>query len=195
MHQNAAPASLHAELYRHWDQKRGGRLLPARADFDPSEIRTALPHLQLLDIVDGRFRYRLVGTQVSADIGRDMTGSFAGTNVHPPGYGQAIVDLYERVRRSRRPLFAAAEYETPAGIIQALSRLLLPLGADGRTVDMILISRVARYPAQDPAAYDWLGKASGRITMATEIGSAAEVEALSTAWERQSARPAEALTS
>lgn len=190
MQGNSAPADLHAEIYRYWEQSRGRRRMPGRADFDPAAIRTALPHLLLLDIVDGRFRYRLVGTQVSADIGRDMTGTFAGSHVHPPGYAQAIIDLYERVRRSGRPLFALADYETPAGVIQALSRLLLPLGADGRNVDMILISRAARNPRQDPTAYDWLGHASGRITEITEIGSAAEVEALSAAWERQVARPA-----
>ena len=65
----------HVELYRYWDAKRDGRPMPSRCDFDPCQVSALLSHLMIVDKFAGRFRYRLVGTVVADDMGRDLTGS------------------------------------------------------------------------------------------------------------------------
>jgi hypothetical protein len=73
------PVSVHLDLYRYWDSKRAGRAIPARHDIDPAEMRHLLPHLSLVEAtIEGRFRYRLVGTRVVQDLGRDVTGTEVG---------------------------------------------------------------------------------------------------------------------
>lgn len=52
-----------AEALADWHRRRGDRKMPRRADIDPTEITTVLPHLRLIDVLEGgaRYRYRLVG--------------------------------------------------------------------------------------------------------------------------------------
>ena len=70
-------SSAHIELYRYWAARCGTRTMPARADLDPVAMKPYLPHLMLFDVVGERFRYRLVGTRVVQDFGRDVTGKDA----------------------------------------------------------------------------------------------------------------------
>ncbi len=60
----------------YWQQKCAGRLMPSRADIDPSELRRFLPHITLVDVVadERRFVYRLVGTSEVELRGYDPTG-------------------------------------------------------------------------------------------------------------------------
>src|SRR3546814_20152807 len=59
-----------------WNRKRGSQRIPARADFDPLELKMILPRLMLLEVVDDPpdFRYRLAGTASRELTGLDWTG-------------------------------------------------------------------------------------------------------------------------
>ena len=65
-------------LLAYWLGKRGPRRAPARADIDPLEIASLLPHVMLIDVEHAplRFRYSLVGTEVVRNLGADMTGRY-----------------------------------------------------------------------------------------------------------------------
>ncbi len=54
-------------LYRLWDSKRRGRLLPARSDFDHAELAPWFGNLILLDVLEGGkdFHYRLFGVTLA----------------------------------------------------------------------------------------------------------------------------------
>src|SRR3546814_17338771 len=55
-----------AEMYRYWDKKRGNRAMPSRGDIDPSEIKSFLPGIIIVDVLPtepAAFVYRLVGTR------------------------------------------------------------------------------------------------------------------------------------
>src|SRR3546814_15920512 len=54
-----------------WNRKRGSQRIPARADFDPLELKMILPRLMLLEVVDDPpdFRYRLAGTASREQLG------------------------------------------------------------------------------------------------------------------------------
>lgn len=175
----------HVDLYRYWNARRQGRPMPARRDLDPAAIPALLPHLTLVDVVGKRFRYRLMGTQIVEDLGVEMTGTYVGSHVTPSAYAAQVCSVYEQVRDSALPIFTTGYYQTPSELIQAHSRLLLPLSGDGKTVDMILLTRVAQYDHPVTARSNWLGTANGRIMDVTVVGSAENLQALCRGWEKR----------
>lgn len=174
----------HAALYRYWDSKRAGRPMPSRRDFDPCEVPALLPHLMIVDKVEGRFRYRLVGTAVADHMGRDLTGLFVGDNVAPPEYAAAYCAGFEHVWTSGRPVFATSEYQPTSGNVRASSRLLLPLGEDGCHTDRIVLSGVSRLAGARAEAKPCSGAVPGRIGDSVEITAIKDVLTLSAVWER-----------
>lgn len=135
-------------LYHLWNGKRGQRILPARADFDPLEMVSLLPHLYMLDVVPGAaagargFRYRLIGTSIVELLGRDSTGKWVAPTLH----GDATTGLrrvFELVCDKRSPVVTKGYifyiWEKSWIFVEAL---LLPLSADGMNVDIILAGLV-----------------------------------------------------
>jgi len=161
--------------------------MPARRDIDPPEIPKLLPHLTLIDRVDGKLRYRLVGTEVTQAMGRDLTGSLVGNYVNPPEYAAAILAIYERIFAEGQPIFTAGEYRSQAQTVHSVSRLIVPLGIDGGQVNMVLFTRVVRFQHNTPTRANWLTGAPGHVREVVDIGSIADVEARCAAWERHCA--------
>ena len=62
-------------VYAHWNERRGTRAAPERADIDPSAIRRALGDTIILaaDFVE-TWRFRLAGTRVCALFNREIKG-------------------------------------------------------------------------------------------------------------------------
>src|SRR5262245_14052974 len=136
------PISHHLDLYRYWLSKRGSRKAPARRDLDPADIPALLRYLTIVDKAEGRFRYRLAGTAISQEFGRDLTGGFVGDYVEPPEYGAALRAIYEHVFTTVCPVFTTSEYKPKSGDVHNLSRLLLPLSDDGVNVNMVIFTRI-----------------------------------------------------
>ena len=111
--------------------------MPARRDFDPSEVPTLLPHVQLVDMIDGRFRYRLVGTELVRAFGRDYTGQFPD-DMFPGPRGRMICEVFGRVWDARQPMFLRSKYITTRNLDLLANRLYLPLSDEGREVNMLL---------------------------------------------------------
>jgi hypothetical protein len=62
-------------LLQLWEDRRKDRPLPARADFDPMDLRQFLGRIVLFDVLQNsrRFRFRLVGTDWVLRFGLDPT--------------------------------------------------------------------------------------------------------------------------
>ena len=136
-----AGSEQHRAVYAHWHAKRGDRVAPARADLDLASLARYLPNLVLADVVDGRFRYRVMGTAVAHDLGRDLTGTFIGAH-SPPHYARAFVALYARTRELCRPVFSTTWHTPTKHSVRFASRLFLPLTLGGGAAEMVLMSRV-----------------------------------------------------
>jgi hypothetical protein len=127
------------ELYRYWDERRGGRFAPGRADLCPSSIRKLLPFLLLIDVLPGaRYRYRLVGTEVERVFGTAMTGRYINELMRGE-YLEFINGLYRALVERRTPVYSENTYANDAFRTQ---RLMLPLSADGESVNMVLAGQV-----------------------------------------------------
>jgi hypothetical protein len=182
---SSAPISHHLALYRYWLAKRAGRAMPARSDIDPAEIPPLLPYLAIVDKVDGQFRYRLVGTVVASELGRDLTGSYVGSYVKLPEHAAAQRALFKRVFTTARPILTEGQYLTTSGAIHNVSRLMLPLADDGATVNMVFFTRIACFSPGARARSDWLKHITGNISDVVEVSDAAELEKRCLEWERQ----------
>jgi len=133
----------HRELYAYWQSKRVDGRLPARADIDPIDLRRLLPHLALIDVLrestDLDFRYRLTGTEIVERAGRDPTGR-TFSDLYTGDYLETAIATYREVVDTAEPLLSERTYPlVPDREFLRYDRLLLPLAADGRTVDMIML--------------------------------------------------------
>lgn len=123
---------------RYWEGKRGARLMPSRRDLDPLDIIDLLPFVVLIDVLDDPrdYRYRLVGTEVTAISHRDRTGS-RYSEVEGKGPESVLWTSNETVVATRAPLSWVPPYIGPETRIRNCGNILLPLSADGETVNMI----------------------------------------------------------
>jgi hypothetical protein len=127
-------------LYDYWAARRKAGRLPSRADVDPIELPFVLADLLLVDVlrVPLRFRYRLIGSNIILPPSMDMNGRFV--DEHPDvEFRKQALSVYTQVATTGRPV--AVIHDT---IIDRRVRrhqtVLLPLAADGATVDMILVA-------------------------------------------------------
>ncbi len=132
---------LHRQMYAYWQQKRGSRRMPGRADIDPTEIPRLLPNLLISEYVSegaaGRWRYRLAGTAVATAFGRNPTGRFID-DLTKGDYRAFIERIHGMVREEERALFCAREYTGAHDLRMSAKRLLLPLTTDGPHVGQII---------------------------------------------------------
>jgi hypothetical protein len=177
-----APTAFHLDLYRYWLAKREDRIMPARGDLEPGDIPLLLPYLTIVDKVHERPRYRLVGSAVAQQLGRDMTGQFVGSYVAAPS-ANALRAVSERVFATAHPVFAVGEFKTKLGAVHTMSQLLLPLSDDGAEVNMTVSTRIARYKRDVRAAPDWLKDAPLQIATAANVDHIEELEKLCLDWE------------
>jgi hypothetical protein len=139
------PAISHPLLRRllaMWEAKCGDRMMPGRADFDVFELKDWLGNLMLIEVLDGavEFRYRLYGSVLASYYGRDLTGKLTAAIL--PETRDIVRREYAQVCAARRPMMVERTRSVKHSM-RLVAKLILPLAADGVTVDMIL---VASYP-------------------------------------------------
>jgi hypothetical protein len=117
--------------------------LPARADFPPESLTHWMGHIQIVERVSEgdnvRHRVRLVGTRIVYYEGRDNTGLFLD-DVIPKDQRDEILEPYRRCAETRAPVHSAFYSCSDAAISSQLERLILPLAADGATIDQFLVA-------------------------------------------------------
>jgi hypothetical protein len=127
------------KLAAYWQSKKGRRRAPARADLDPAEIPTLMPHIMLIDVeaAPRRLRVRLMGTAVVNGLGRDLTGRYLD-ELTLNEIQRAMFTEYQHVAETGEPACATWEYTRDDGRHVHFERLVLPLSRDSITVDMLL---------------------------------------------------------
>ncbi len=130
-------------IYRYWDSKRNGRLMPRRADLDPLDIPRFLPDICLVDVVpDARkYVYRLIGTNEAAMRGRDPTGLPVGEGYFGTSKESVFLN-YDAVTRTRAPRLDRDPSVTSDNRFIQHESIFLPLSEDGESVTMILVFTV-----------------------------------------------------
>jgi hypothetical protein len=138
--QSEEPALL-ADVRRYWERKRGSGAMPSRRDIIPSEIRSHLPSVLLVDVIgDGEdFRYRLVGTRLHDYFPEVPTGKLMSALLAPFGHDtvQGTLDVYRTVMKERRPQRIKGDGAWYGQDPKLFDAVLAPLSDDGDHVNMI----------------------------------------------------------
>ncbi|HEV2162299.1 MAG TPA: PAS domain-containing protein [Stellaceae bacterium] len=126
-------------LHQDWESRRRGRPMPARADFDPVDLKYALGYLSLIDVQRDplRFRFRIHASNIAGRVGFDLTGKDvdAIADVH---YRKLVRAHYILVVEQRRPVVEFRDRVMTDNVCLHCEILALPLGNDGETVDRIM---------------------------------------------------------
>jgi hypothetical protein len=128
-------------LYDYWNSKRRGKLLPGRKDIDPVEIPELLSALILVEVLreesGRRFRFRIFGTDHVKYFGHDYTGKCLDEFVEPDEV-EMVTKIYNQIVDSKEPQYWSSHLRIPGREFIDYERLMAPLAADGRTVDMLI---------------------------------------------------------
>jgi hypothetical protein len=125
-------------LWAYWAGKRNGAALPGRAAINPLEMRAWLGNLLLMDVVEAGldFRYRLHGTQLVQLFGADLTGRLVGS--------LPVRDVDRLLAEGRLVVGSRDWHYTEETVVAekqhiAIAKLILPLAANARDVDMLIV--------------------------------------------------------
>jgi hypothetical protein len=162
------------ELFDYWNERRGERLAPERADIEPSAIRHILGDTFVLEVsgIESHL-FRIAGTRLCALFGRELKS-------------ESFLKLWQRSGQTAIRELIAVVMDKKAGIVASvtgatsddtlapvsLEMLLLPLAYQSRSD-----ARVMGAMAPMAAPY-WLGaKAVGPLTlgMFRHIGASADM--------------------
>lgn len=128
-------------LHALWREKCRGDLLPARADFDPLEMRDCLGSVFLAEALpeDDDFRYTLVGSDITRAVQRDSTGKRVSEV-----FGAAGLALYRKVRDECQPIRVHGPVDWLGRDYIGYETIVLPLADDGRQTDRFIGGMVFR---------------------------------------------------
>jgi hypothetical protein len=126
------------DIYRYWRGKCRDGALPSRADLDPMDIPALLPHVFLVDIVDGGrdFRYRLLGTHIIDSVGFEYTGQLVSEFMRGREEAMQARD-YHTLFESREPQHVIGNLVAFGRDYMRFERVVCPLSSDGGAIDMI----------------------------------------------------------
>jgi PAS domain S-box-containing protein len=127
-----------------WTTIRGGRReIPQRSEFDLGTVMQWVPHLSIATATpDGRFQFRLFGTELTRLYGRNLTGSVLD-DLTPNDLWSVVIMHYREVVRTRKPLFAPISISNGRWYNE-VSRLLLPLSDGDEKVAFVMGADYAR---------------------------------------------------
>jgi hypothetical protein len=127
-------------LYRYWLGKSAAGVLPSRADIDPLEMKEWLGNLMLVefngDVHD--YRVRLDGTNLEQYYGNRRSGR--GVEVlTSEEERKLLMEQYGAVLECRRPAYYEADFTNSDGVFSRQMKLVLPLSADKKSINMVLV--------------------------------------------------------
>ena len=134
------------DVLAYWQSKRKEGLLPAREDIDIMVLRPVLGRTHLIDVTaddPAEYRIRLYGTMTRVVSSNKLENPANPTNQRlgsypSEPYRKALMEDYHTVCLTGVPCYqqvvANIDY-----IAYSYSRLILPLAADGRKVDTLMV--------------------------------------------------------
>lgn len=133
-------------LLAHWQRIRGQRRMPARADFDPLDVRYALGYLSLIEVHRNplRFYFRLDGTKQVELFGVDCTRRFLHEAMPHDHAAMAAASFSEAVMRAQ-PCYHRRQIAFHERLIE-YEVVILPFSNDGKRVDLLMTGIVPDRP-------------------------------------------------
>jgi len=137
-----SPAQLKSEKLRRllafWQQLRGGRPLPFRAEFTAEQIGFLLGQVTLVQVTSDppTYRFRLVGTRIE-EAGRRGDQNKTLDQIGPESYREALRAAYDLAATGAEPAINRIEIHGPQRRFQ-YEQVVLPFTVEGESVEMLL---------------------------------------------------------
>ena len=150
------------QLFDYWNERRGRRPAPDRADIEPGAIRRVLADTFILSF-DPRagHPFRIAGTRICAAFGRELKNE-SFIDLWAPDCRRQVRDLLNVIANETVGVVASARGTSSAETAHDVELLVLPLLHRGRSNARILGALAPR-----DAAY-WLGACTlGNLTLGT----------------------------
>src|SRR5665213_1450292 len=130
-------------VFAYWNERRGSRPAPERADIDPGVIRQALGDTFLLstDFVD-QLRFRLAGTRICALFCREVKGEIL-TELWAEKSRKAVEDIISIVGDEMAPAVTGLTGPAADGAAADLEMLLVPLTRNGANARVAMLGVLA----------------------------------------------------
>ena len=133
-------------LYGYWSTKKGQRKMPSRADIDVLDLRYVLGNIMLVDVIEGsppRFRIRLHGSNLSERAGYELTGKMLD-ELPESEFRQQVRERWTEVATTGEPRHCDRNLHVFDSRSYHYESIVLPLSADGETVNMELVALIYR---------------------------------------------------
>lgn len=136
-----------------WENARGSRSMPSRADMSPRVMSGLLRNTVLVRVIGAgdEFEFRIVGDAIVQAQGSSLQGmTMAQIDLVLPGYGSTLHNVYFNAYKKRIACAYSGWYVREAdGRAMFHESLVMPLGDDGETADHIMVVGVyAMQPGQ-----------------------------------------------
>lgn len=138
-------------LIEYWHQLRGEAAIPQACDVSPFELKPALGHIVLIDVLDDGWngRFRLYGTKVAETYGRDMTGRLI-SEIDGGNYVSVFFRALYRAAWLRKAPYYSHHFPPAHVAVESWQRLALPLAGPDGQVSRFLACNIAG-PWRPPA--------------------------------------------
>jgi len=133
---HALASAILAGVHATWEQVSAGRLAPRRDEITPALLKTALPWIWMIDVVDGGadFRFRVAGDRVVQFMGRRYAGELLSAAGGTPFF-QRMRAVLEACIRRREPVALGPLRSIKEGKeFLEMEVLVLPLSEDGSEI-------------------------------------------------------------
>ena len=139
------PNSIIRDIFQYWLNIKGNRPMPSRADLDPSDIVSLLPHISLIDVEreSGRYKMRLIGTETVKAMGIDVTGKYLDDF---PLIDRALKENYDWLVKEKRPYINFDKLKWSSKSYMDYYALGLPLSRNGTDVDILMFGMYYQFP-------------------------------------------------
>jgi len=127
------------DLVEYWKSIKKNQFFPYRRDFNPVDIPKCLPHIVLVDVIDGNPKYqiRLAGSAVNPVYRTPITGKYIEDFTFE-GDRQEILAQYDHAVKHQVPTYLMGKMTTIDGNQVSYERVILPMTSDGKIVDKLL---------------------------------------------------------
>jgi hypothetical protein len=119
-----------------WKRVSAGRLAPKREEITPALLRSVLPSIWMIDVVDGGkdFRFRFAGDRVIQFMGRRYAGALLSEYIESPFFQRMHAILAECVRGKAPVAVGPLRSNLPGKDFLEMEVVVMPLSENGETV-------------------------------------------------------------
>jgi hypothetical protein len=119
-----------------WKRTTGTRMGPKREEITPSLLRTALPWIWMIDVIDGGkdFRFRIAGERVIEFMGRRFAGELLSDNLSNPFFQRMHGILVECTQRKKPVAVGPIRSNLKGKEFFEMEVVVMPMSEDGHSV-------------------------------------------------------------